>query len=146
MTTTWVLVANASAATIFCNDGPNKGLVRVKALDHAASREKSSDLVTDRPGHTQSRGNGRGAYVPAKTPKEIEAERFSLEIARELNHGRTSNAFQRLILIASPHFMGLVNQHLDPHVRQLVSASIEKDYTKLAEKELAGHLENHIFL
>lgn len=146
MTTTWILVANASAASIFCNDGPKKGLVRVKALEHAASREKGSDLVSDRPGHTQSRGNGHGAYVPAKGPKEIEAERFALEVARELDHGRTSNAFQRVILIASPHFMGLVNQHLDPHVRQLVSASIEKDYTKLGEKELAGHLEDHIFL
>lgn len=146
MTITWILVANASAASIFCNDGPHKGLVKVKALEHAASREKGSDLVTDRSGHTQSRGNGRGAYVPAKTPKEIEAERFALEVARELNHGRTSNAFQRLILVASPHFMGLINQHLDTHVRQLVSASIEKDYTKLGEKELAGHLEGHIFL
>lgn len=146
MTTTWILVANASAASIFANDGPKKGLVKVKALEHTASREKASDLVTDRPGHTQSRGNGRGAYVPAKMPKEVEAERFALEVARELDHGRTANAFQRVILIASPHFMGLVNQHLDPHVRQLVSASIEKDYTKLGEKELAGHLESHIFL
>lgn len=42
--------------------------------------------------------------------------------------------------------MGLLNQQLDPHVRQLVAASIEKDYTKLAQKELAAHLESHIFL
>lgn len=42
--------------------------------------------------------------------------------------------------------MDLLNQQLDPHVRQLVEASIEKDYTKLPEKELAGHLENHVFL
>lgn len=146
MTITWILVANASSAVVLRNDGPKKGLVRVKALEHAASREKGSDLVTDRPGHTLSRGNGRGAYVPAKTPKEIEADRFALELARELDHGRRSNAYQRLILVASPHFMGLVNHHLDPHVTQLVSASIEKDYTRLDEKELAGHLEDHVFL
>ena len=146
MTTTWILVANAAAAAIFTNDGPQKGLVKMKTMQHAASREKSSELVTDRPGHTQSRGNGRGAYVPAKTPKEIEAERFALELARTLDHGRTAHAFQRVILIAPPHFMGLINQHLDPHVRQLVGASIEKDYTKLDEKELVGHLESHIYL
>jgi protein required for attachment to host cells len=145
-TTTWILVANASAAILYCNLGPAKGLTRVKTMEHAASREKGVDLVTDRPGHAQSRGNGRGAYVPAKTPKEIEAERFALEIARELDQGRTSNAYQRLILVASPHFMGLLNQHLDPQVRQRVSDSIEKDYTKLTEKELASHLEGCIFL
>ena len=42
--------------------------------------------------------------------------------------------------------MGLINQSLDAHVRQLVSDSIEKDYTKIKEKELAGHLEGCIFL
>lgn len=146
MTVTWILVANASAANVYCNEGPKKGLTKVATLEHAASREKGVDLVTDRPGHSQARGNGRGSYVPSKTPKEIEAERFALEVARELNHGRTGNAYQRLILIASPHFMGLLNQHLDAHVKQLVSDSIEKDYTKLPEKELAAHLEGCIFL
>ncbi|MGH8667281.1 MAG: host attachment protein, partial [Burkholderiales bacterium] len=72
--------------------------------------------------------------------------RFALQVARELDHGRTKNAYQRLILVASPHFMGLINQHADAHVRQLVSDSIEKDYTKISEKELAGHLEGCIFL
>lgn len=145
-TTTWILVANASAASVYCNEGPKKGLARVKTMEHAASRDKGVDLVTDRPGHTQSRGNGRGAYVPSKTPKEVEADRFALELARELDHGRTSNAYQRLILVASPHFLGLLNQHLDAHVKQRVSDTIEKDYTKLPEKELAGHLEGCLFL
>jgi protein required for attachment to host cells len=146
MTRTWILVANASVATVYCNEGPRKGLTLVKTLNHAASREKGSNLVSDRPGHAQSHGNGHGAYVSAKSPKEVEAERFALELSRDLNQGRTHNAYQRLILIASPHFMGLLNHHLDSHVRQLVCASVEKDYTKLPEKELAGHLESHIFL
>ena len=146
MASTWILVANASVAYLYCNEGPNKGLVRVKTLEHAASREKGAELVSDRPGHSQARGNGHGAYNPAKTPKEVEAERFALEVVRELNQGRTRNAYQRLILVASPHFMGLINQQVDPHVRQMVTDSIEKDYTKLTEKELAGHLESCIFL
>jgi protein required for attachment to host cells len=146
MASTWIVVANASTATVYCNEGPNKGLTRVKVLEHAASREKGADLVSDRPGHFQGRGNGHGAYNPAKMPKEVEAERFALEIARELDQGRTRNAYQRVILVASPHFLGLVNHQLDPHVRQMVSDSIEKDYTKLTEKELAGHLAHCIFL
>lgn len=146
MASTWILVANASQASIYCNEGPNKGLTKVKSLEHGASREKGAELVSDRPGHNQGHGNGRGAYVPAKMPKEVEAERFALEVARELNHGRNQNAYQRLILVASPHFMGLVNQQLDTHVRQKVTDSIEKDYTKITDKELAGHLQSCIFL
>ncbi|MCC6534724.1 MAG: host attachment protein [Burkholderiales bacterium] len=146
MTSTWILVANAAVATVYCNEGPKKGLARVKTLEHAASREKGADLSSDRPGHNQSSGNRHGAFVPAKMPKEVEAERFALEIARVLDHGRTQNAYQRLILVASPHFMGLIKQHLEGHVRQLVSESIEKDYTKLNERELAPHLEHCIYL
>lgn len=146
MPTTWILVANASRATVFANDGPKKGLRKVKELSHEASREKGSDLVSDRPGHNQGHGNGRGAYVPAMNPKEIEADRFALELARELDAGRTQNAYGRLILVASPHFMGLLNRHVDAHVRQRVSDSIEKDYTRATDKELAGHLESCIFL
>ena len=82
MTRTWILVANASVATVYSNEGPNKGLIRVKTLAHAASREKGSDLVSDRPGHSQSQGNGHGAFVAAKSPKEVEAQRFALELAR----------------------------------------------------------------
>jgi protein required for attachment to host cells len=146
MARTWILVANASQATIYLNDGPNKGLTRLKTLEHAASREKGADLTTDRPGQQQGPNAGRGSFVGSKSPKEVEAERFALEIARELNQGRTKNAYERLILVASPHFMGLINQNLESHVRQLVTDSIEKDYTKISEKELTGHLEGCIFL
>ncbi|HCA26401.1 MAG TPA: host attachment protein, partial [Betaproteobacteria bacterium] len=32
------------------------------------------------------------------------------------------------------------------HVRGLLSESLQKDYTKANEKELAGHLEKYVFL
>jgi protein required for attachment to host cells len=146
MARTWILVGNASQAAIYLNDGPNKGLIRLKTLEHAASREKGADLTTDRPGQQQGPNAGRGSFVGSKSPKEVEAERFALEVARELDHGRTKNAYERLILVASPHFMGLINQNLDAHVRQRVTDSIEKDYTKISERELTGHLEGCIFL
>jgi protein required for attachment to host cells len=146
MARTWILVANASHASVYLNDGPHKGLTRVRTLEHAASREKGADLATDRPGQQQGPNAGRGAFVSAKSPKEVEAERFAIEVARALDQGRTQNAYQRVILVASPHFLGLLNQHLDAHVRQLVSDSIEKDYTKINGKQLAQHLEGCIFL
>jgi hypothetical protein len=42
--------------------------------------------------------------------------------------------------------MGLLKGNLDIQVSKLVSESVEKDYTKATERELAGHLENVIFL
>ena len=146
MGNTWILVANASKAHLFLNTGPRKGLRKLKEFDHAASREKASRLVTDRPGHNKSHGNGHGAYVPQTDPKQHEAQHFAMELARVLDHGRATNEYQRLILVAPPAFMGLLKGHLDAHVLNLVTDSFEKDYTKVPERELSGHLEQCIYL
>lgn len=146
MTTTWILVANASSASLYMNNGPKQGLEKIRTYEHAASREKASDLVSDRPGHFKSAGNGRGAYVPPTDPKQNEAQQFALELTRELEHGRTSNEFQRLILVAPAQFMGLIKSNTGSALRNLVSDHFEKDYTKLDERTLTGHLESCIYL
>jgi protein required for attachment to host cells len=146
MTMTWILVANASSAKFFANNGPNKGLTLVKELDHPASRDKNLDLASDRPGHNQGHGNGRGSFVPATQPKENEAGRFAQVLARELDEGRTRGSYNRLIVVASNPFFGTLKGHLSNPVRGMVSDSIEKDYTRVPERDLAGRLEHCIYL
>lgn len=146
MSITWILVANASQAKLYANNGPKKGLELLKELLHPESREKAANLVSDRPGHNQGHGNGHGSYIPATDPKEHEADKFALELARELDEGRTSNAYDRLIITASAPFLGLLNGRLSSQVKGKLAESIEKDYTRLPVKELTSHLESHIFL
>lgn len=146
MANTWILVANAANAVLYLNDGPGKGLTKLRDLAHEQSRKKGTELVSDRPGHNPGHGTGRGAYEPAMAPKDIEADRFALELARELDAGRVQHAFERLVLVAAPQFMGRLKHHLDGHVQQLVTASIEKDYLRATPKELAVHLADHVFL
>lgn len=146
MATTWILVANACQAKFYANTGPKKGLKLIKDLKHPESREKASDLVSDRPGQMHSPGNGHRASQPKTDPKTNEARHFAQELARELNHGRASGQVERLILVAPPAFMGLLNEKLDGTTASLVSDRFEKDYTKSSDKELAGHLESCIFL
>lgn len=144
MSTTWVMVANASQAKLFANHGPNKGLQFIKEFLHPESREKTSNLVSDRSGsHT---GTGHGAFVQATDPKHHEAERFAQEVTRELDEGRTNNAYDRLIFVASAPFMGLVNSRLPEPVRSKLSKIIDKDYTRLTVKDLSGHLKEYVYL
>ncbi len=146
MSTTWILVANASTARIYENKGINKGLHLISQLDHPESRMKGSDLVSDRPGHMQSVGNGHGARQPATDPKQNEAEHFALDLAKILEQGRGENKYDRLIVVASNPFLGTLKPRLPEKVQSLVSDTIEKDYTKATEKELAGHLSHCIYL
>lgn len=146
MSTTWILVSNASSGRIFKNTGPNKGLEMVKEFEHPQSREKNSNLVSDRPGHNAGAGNGHGSFVPATTPKEHEADVFALELARELDAGRVGNQFARLVLVAPPAFLGQLNRRLNDSVKGLVSDKLEKDYTRATNKELAQHLASCVCL
>ncbi len=138
------MVANASQAKLFTNDGPKRGLKLIKEFLHPESREKTSNLVSDRSGAYG--GAGHGAVGQPADPKHHEAERFAQEVSKELEVGRLKNAYDRLILVASAPFMGLVNNHLPGQVRSKLSQSIDKDYTRLPVKDLAGHLEGYVFL
>jgi len=142
MSITWIMVANASQAKLFSNKGPNKGLELVKELAHPESREKAAELVSDRIGNFA----GSGSYAQPTSPKEHEAERFASEIAHELEKGRVSNAYEKLIMVTSSHFMGLLNGRITQQVKSKISESINKDYTHLPIKELTGHLANHVML
>jgi protein required for attachment to host cells len=57
-----------------------------------------------------------------------------------LDKARINHAFDHLIVIAPPHFHGLLNQHLNHHVLNLVTHQIEKDYTKCSVKEIKNYL------
>lgn len=146
MTTTWVLVANASNANLYANHGPHKGLELIQAYQHPASREKSLEMTSDRPGHYQTGSGAHGAYSQATDPKQHEEDKFAAELAHALESGRTSNSYTRLILVASDPFMGKLNNQLSAHVRTLATDTIEKDYTHLTERELASHLESYLFV
>ena len=141
MTTTWILVANASIARLFAHSGHEHGLALVKELSHPQSRMKNADLVTDRAGHMQGSGDGHGSRQPRTEAKEQEALHFAGELALELGHGRNAGKFEHIVLVATPGFLGMLNDKLDPQLAKLVTRRYEKDYTQITDKELAAHLE-----
>ncbi|OYY93978.1 MAG: hypothetical protein B7Y41_08555 [Hydrogenophilales bacterium 28-61-23] len=142
MSVIWVMVANASQAKFFSNTGPQRGLQLVKELVHPESREKTSNLVSDRSGSRN--GTGHGAFTQATDPKHHEAELFAQELTRELEQGLAKKAYDRLILVASVPFAGLINNRLPGQVRSRLSESIGKDYTRLPATELTDQLRSQI--
>ena len=141
---TWVLVANASEARIFGTEKIGNPMECMKEFSHPESRGKGMDLTSDRPGHYQSRGSGHGAFVDETEPKEHEAERFAAELAKALENGRTHNSYKKLVVVAAPHFHGLINSHLDDHTRAMVVSNIEKDLTSFDESELPEKLKQYM--
>lgn len=146
MPTTWILVANAAQAKLYANQGPNKGVELVGEYAHPESREKGSDLVSDRPGRVQGHGNGHGSYIPHMDPKQNAADHFARKLAHLLEEGRAKGLYERLILTASAPFHGQLKQHLSSGVSKLVTGSVDRDYTNASERELPGLLAGCVVL
>ncbi len=121
--TTWVLVANRTGARIFDRDGRKLRLVR--SIEHPSGRQRDQDIEAESP-HRSFDKHASGRTHQA-SPHEHSAERFAKELASELGRGRTEHGVERLVLVAEPHFLGLVRQELDPPTAKILATTVPKD-------------------
>jgi protein required for attachment to host cells len=121
--TTWVLVANRTGARIFNRDAYK--LTPVSAHEHPSGRKRDQDIEAASAHRTFDK-HARGR-THQESPHEHAAEAFAKELAAELARGRTERGVQRLVLVAEPHFLGLVREELDPPTAKLVAATVPKD-------------------
>lgn len=152
MQNSWVLVANGSQARLFNLDGPKKSITLIKEYAHPESRMKTDKLSSDRSGHYMSGGSlggsggsqGYGSFQEATDPKTYELERFAMELTKTLDEGRAANKFDKVVLVASPHFLGLLKQNMSEQLGKAVSHTIQKDYTAVNERDMLDQLRSYI--
>lgn len=136
----WVIVSNSNNCRVFEHSKRPKNLTLLKELSFPSARKKRIDLRSDRPGRYVTAHTTRGAYVEHSDAKEIEAEKFSIKIARLIEEGRKSNSYNKLTVFAPAHMIGLLNKHLPDSLQNLAS-TIKKDYTHLSEFEILDLLK-----
>ena len=140
---TWVVSTNTNTCHIYLYQRKSKKLTLLKEISHPELRKKTGDFLTsDRTGHYQT-GMAHGAYSPHTDPKASAIDDFSRDIAKELNLGRKTSAYENLILITPDHMQGLLMQHLDKHVKEHIINTIPKDLMHLKEHELLEYLQTH---
>ena len=140
----WLININSSQCRIYDYQKKPAQITLIKEFSNAAARHKASDgLTSDKPGRYQSMGTRGGAYSPHTDPKENEVDHFARDVAKELDHGRNTNLYKEIILIAPPHMLGLLNLHTDKHVKELVIDSIHNDLIYMKDHELLDFLKNH---
>lgn len=148
MDATWIISANASRARIFSQAGPSTNLEEVEDMINSGARLRTVESETDKLGPTaatRSMHNTGGAtpnkaYEPHQTPVEHQTELFARNVAEFLLKGQQQGRFRRLCVVASPQFLGILRQQLDPNVASAVSLEINKDYTQASPAELQDHL------
>ena len=136
----WILLANTEHARVYCLT-PNECTL-VKFLDHPQSRAKNSDLVSDRPGHYKTSHIARGEYMPRSIPHKHEHDKFAQVLSKFLERSYKDKIFHKIIICMEPYFLGLVNKHMIPVVRDSIIKTISKDYIPLSAVKLKAVLNS----
>ena len=142
----WIVVANGSRAVCYSRE-PRKAnwtLAREAEFEHAASRMKGSELVADRPGGVRGHGNDSTKLVPRTDPRRNEVEQFARALGAHLVDALKAGRYERLTLVASNPFLGMLIAHLPAGVRRRIDAQIAHDYTQLAPKQLGERLKEQL--
>lgn len=115
----------------------------IREWTHPESKLRDMEIMSDKPGRYRGDGMGRGAFESRTDPKENEINIFAREVAKQLNLERSKNEYEKLIIIAPPHVNGLLFQHLDKHVKELITNNFQKDYFHLKDQELLQFLKEN---
>ncbi|MHB8346425.1 MAG: host attachment protein [Acidiferrobacterales bacterium] len=141
MNRAWILVAHRSGAWLYEQERPGGELRRVQEIPHPEGRLKNREIASDKSGRLFDSAHSRHTTSKIPDPKEQIAIEFAKHLADVLQQGRTANSFQHLVLVANPRFLGQLRAALDIHTAKLISGSLDKDLTDVAERELPDHLQ-----
>lgn len=151
MQATWIVSANASRARFFSQEQSSDPLEEINDMVNEAVRLRTSDTESDKFGPTaatKSKHNVGAAtpnklYEPATTPDVHQAELFARDIAAFLLQGYQEGRFQKLSLVVSPQFLGMLRKILDARLESVVTLEINKDYTQFSPQELLQQVRSY---
>jgi protein required for attachment to host cells len=118
----------------------------LEVFGHAESRSKTSELVTDRSGQRSSEGVSvhHNALAPSSSPKEVEKGRFVHSLAMRLDQAMRAKRFDRWVLVAPPHVVGMLKAKLGPELERHLMTTVDKDFTHFEAPQLVERLRETV--
>jgi protein required for attachment to host cells len=138
----WYVLANRTSAVIYM-EGKDHEMHFVDRLFNERGRLQEANLDSDRPGSgTSSAGNGsiRHSLDRRFDQQEGIAKRFAKRIAENLGEACERKRFSDLVLVAEPHFLGLLRGELDSSTRGAVKHEIVREYKRGSDVEIHSHI------
>jgi protein required for attachment to host cells len=151
MDVTCIVTANAGRARFFSQLRPRARLDEINDMVNSAARLRTADTASDALGqraasksrHSVGAPTQPSGYEPNQSPAEHQTEIFARSVADCLLKMQQDGRFNRLVLAASPEFLGMLRKQLDPKLLSAIALEINKDYTQLAEDKLREQVEAH---
>jgi len=142
----WVLVCDAAKARLFEVRHGDPSFHPVELLMHEQSRSKASELVSDHSGSRSSQGRSvhHDALAPRSSPKDIEKAHFAHTLTATLDQAMRSTYFRSWVLVAPPHFLGLIRKELSGELEKHLVATVDKDLNDLDALALTERLRDAV--
>ena len=135
--TTWILVADESRARLFKAQAKDGQLEEIADIAHPEGRMHEGEMTRDRLPRTQeSVGGARHAIEPHTSVEDKVSLEFARELAERLEHGRVDHAYDELVLVAAPRFLGVLRATIGHEVSKLVVKSIDKGITRSTPEQI----------
>lgn len=141
MAITWILVANQARARLFTTNEEDDAIVEISSFANPDARAYGRELMRDRPPRTHDRyGAGRHAIEPHTELRDKTAEKFARALDSALERGRVDHLYDRLVVIASPSFLGRLNATFSRQLRTQLVSALPKDLTAARSEVIRSHL------
>lgn len=138
----WYVVANRAGA-VFYSDGDGGKFHFIARLENEKGRLTESELDSDKPGKGFSSGGGGTIHHGLDRRSkhhEAAAKDFAGRIAVELEAARREDRFSELVLVAEPHFLGLLREALKPETKRAVRHEVRREYAQGSDAELRAQI------
>lgn len=126
----WYVVANRASAVIYAN-GPDRKFHFIERLSNSEGRLKEAELDSDKPGRGfSSAANGLFHHSLDRRSKHHEqiAKKFAKKIGHVLGNALHESQFGSLVIVAEPHFLGLLREALPQSVLRVVEHEVPHWY------------------
>ncbi len=134
----WYVFANRTEA-VFYRDLPEHRFLFINRIKNPKGHLLEGEMDSDRPGTGMSSAGGgtiRHGLDRTFMHHEQNAERFAGVIARALTSAERALAFNELVIIAEPHFLGLLRAALPEEVKQYIKHEVNRELVQGSDEEL----------
>jgi len=129
-TRAWIVLADSASARLYEMEGLHGDWKLVGELAHPASGAPEWELGTDK--HARVKQSRR------------DLEKFSIELAKTLEHGLAKRAYEQLVLVVPSTFLGVLREKLSDRVLARIANVVERDYLHMDERKARQRLEEQL--
>ncbi len=140
----WIVVADKGIARVFSKVEGSLESIAEAVPDASVGSGVNNKTI----GRTASAGGGFAHHKlePHTEEGRLESAHFARDIINWLGKAEEVSAFDKLVLIAAPRMLGDLRKNMNKQLQRHILAEIDKDLTKLSERDLKSALDEIVWL